>query len=475
MTAALDWNALAQISAARIVDCLVAGTLITLFAGVAMKLARRINSGTRFAVWFSALMAIATLPLLSAWWSRAGSISSVQTVASRPAIVLPESWALYLFAAWVVIAGWGLLRVGAGLMHLRALRKSCEPVNLDSFDSALRETLTRSQTNRQVALYVSDQVSVPTTIGFGKPAILIPRWLMTEMSAVELNQILLHELAHLRRRDDWTNLAQKIVKAIFFFHPAVWWIEKRVSLEREMACDDAVLAETSSPRAYAQCLARLAEKSLVRRSMALAQAAVGRIRQTSLRVAQILDGTRPGGTTHVWKPVVFLVAGFAVVCAVGVSRAPRLIAFQDDVPAHPIKPAVLIASHTFSNPAALELASRNRETAGAVAWNAKAVIPRPAVAKPRRKPASVSSESSSLENCESAVAVERPNLPPDPEDVVHLAGVHISPGASTETVFLVVEGEYGPTGQPLYQISVWRITMLQPTHSVIGKTVPRKT
>jgi beta-lactamase regulating signal transducer with metallopeptidase domain len=71
----------------------------------------------------------------------------------------------------------------------------------------------------------------------------------------------LHELAHLRRYDDWTNLAQKLVKALFFFHPAVWWIEKQVSLEREMACDDAVLAETASPRAYAECLAHLAEKT----------------------------------------------------------------------------------------------------------------------------------------------------------------------------------------------------------------------
>jgi len=67
---------------------------------------------------------------------------------------------------------------------------------------------------------------------------------------------LLHEFAHLGRWDDWTNLAQKLVRTIFFFHPAVWWIEKRLSLEREMACDDVVLAETQNPRAYAECLSR---------------------------------------------------------------------------------------------------------------------------------------------------------------------------------------------------------------------------
>ena len=151
---------------------------------------------------------------------------------------------------------------------------------------------------------------MPTAIGLMKPALSIPGWVMQELSADELNQIVLHELAHLRRWDDWTNLAQKIVKALFFFHPAVWWIEQKVSLEREMACDDAVIAETESPRAYAECLAHLAEKTLIQRGVALAQAALGRIRQTSLRVAQILDGNRRA-TGRAWKPAVALVAGFA--------------------------------------------------------------------------------------------------------------------------------------------------------------------
>jgi hypothetical protein len=101
-----------------------------------------------------------------------------------------------------------------------------------------------------------------------------------------------------------------------------------------MACDDAVVEATASPRAYAECLAHLAEKTLVRRSVALAQAALGRIRQTSLRVAQILDvnrnANRPLGRGRSWKVAVGLVGAFALVCVIGVSRAPRLVAFSDD-------------------------------------------------------------------------------------------------------------------------------------------------
>jgi len=138
-------------------------------------------------------------------------------------------------------------------------------------------------------------------------------------------------LAHLRRWDDWTNLAQQVLKALLFFHPAVWWIENQLALEREMACDDAVLAETGNPRGYAQCLISMAEKSFLRRGLALAQAAVNRMRQTSLRVSQILDINRPSAT-RIWKPALYSVAAFFVLCLVSLSHAPELVAFQDRMP-----------------------------------------------------------------------------------------------------------------------------------------------
>ena len=181
-----------------------------------------------------------------------------------------------------------------------------------------------------MTLCVSDQLRVPTAIGFTKPLVVIPSWTMQELSTAELNAILLHELAHLRRRDDWTNLVQKIVGALLFFHPAVWWIEKKLALEREMACDDLVLAQAkaTSPRAYAECLVSLAEKSFLRRGVALAQAAVDRVRQVSLRVTQILDVNRPRAT-RVWRPAPVLVAGISLVCLIALSHAPtRLVSFE---------------------------------------------------------------------------------------------------------------------------------------------------
>ena len=480
MTAAFNLNAIAELSTLRIVDCLVEGTLITVFAGLVLRTARLRNSSARFAVWFSALLALAALPLLGASsWLHAGiSADSL----NRSAITLPGYWALYLFAAWAAIAAIQLAGVGRSLWHLHELHKSCIPVDPAALDPRLRETLARNQSTRSVSLYISDSVHVPTAIGLVKPAVVLPRWVMQELSPDELNQILLHELAHLRRWDDWTNLAQKIVKALFFFHPAVWWIEKRVSLEREMACDDAVLAETASPRAYAECLAHLAEKTLIQRSVALAQAAVGRFRQTSLRVAQILDANRPAITNSnskmnaAWKPAVSLVAGFAIVCVLGTSRAPKLVAFRDV----DVRPA---ASSTIASVSATskQMLSRIAPT------TLPHVVPAKAVAE--RQPVRVvqAAVQTPMQNHDrpahrtwqhpaQAVAVPAKLPQQRTANLIHqtsLTDANQAPVAFTETFFVIVEGnDPGFSDRPVFQIQLWRLTVFHPAVDADGNRIP---
>jgi hypothetical protein len=92
--------------------------------------------------------------------------------------------------------------------------------------------------------------------GLAKPAILFPQELIPRLSAKERFGICLHELAHLRRRDDWGNLCQRVIEAMLFFHPAVRWIGKRLRLERELGGDDWAVAVSGSARHYAACLAR---------------------------------------------------------------------------------------------------------------------------------------------------------------------------------------------------------------------------
>lgn len=314
-------NAVAQVSAERMVDSLAIGLALAAFAGTLLRVVPRQNSATRFGVWFAALIGTAVLPLLVA-----GGIGATANAALHPLISVPGSWALYLFAAWAGIAILALARVGIGFIELRRLRRSCR--RIEFADATWHSTVARFCPSREVQILTSGRIHVPTAIGFVKPAVVIPSRLLQELSAAELNQVLLHELAHLRRWDDWSNVVQQFVKALLFFHPAVWWMEERISLEREMACDEAVLAETRSPRAYAECLANLAERSVLRRSAALAQAAVNRVRQTTLRVARILDVNRPK-PAPARKSLLAVATASACAFAIVAWHAPRLVAFQN--------------------------------------------------------------------------------------------------------------------------------------------------
>ena len=337
----MNLDAITRFAADGILNSLLAGIAIAALAWAVTRSFSRQGSGTRFAVWFLALTAIGVLP-----FSGHFAEASAAKLASPSTLTLPQSFATYLFVAWMIGATLGLLHVTHGLYRLRRLRTTCTPVDLDQLDATSRASLAdvgalplspdfgdRVGSHRRVALCTSNAVRVPAAIGYFRPMVVFPTWALSELPPAELNAILLHELAHLRRWDDFTNLAQKIVKAIFFFHPAVWFIESRLTLEREMACDDAVLAASFSPRAYAASLVDLAEKSFLRRGVQLAQAAVSHVQQLKLRLAEILRKDRSQqGSVRIGKGAIALMSLIGIVSSYGVAHAPRLVAFSSDVP-----------------------------------------------------------------------------------------------------------------------------------------------
>jgi beta-lactamase regulating signal transducer with metallopeptidase domain len=447
-------NQIADTLFLRALDSLVIGALIATFAASLLRM-RRQSSSARFAVWFSALIAIAVLPWANAEvWPRFGT-----SAPNAAAFTVPNSWPVYFLIAWAAIATVGLVRVGAGLIHLHALRRTFTKVDSQRLDEVTRATLQRYRENRNVELCTSGRLSVPTAVGLIQPAVVIPAWLMDELSPAQLNQILLHELAHLRRWDDWTNLAQKIVKALFFFHPAVWWIEKKISLEREMACDDVVLAESDRPRAYAECLLHLAEKSFIRRGVALAQAAVGRLRQTTLRVAQILDVNRPQASKSGWKSAVSLVAGVAVLSVVGISRAPRLVAFQDARPS-----TVASSSHGVTGATNDDL----KKVYGQVR-----IVPAKFVPQPTRVTTTVTKSRKSVLRPRSVSSVRRQLVAPDIAQFVRMTDFQVSLTAGAPMFFVVEQDAYQTIGQTMFRVSIWHIVLVQPVPQS-GGGIPRK-
>jgi hypothetical protein len=187
---------------------------------------------------------------------------------------------------------------------------------------------------RRVELCTSDDVDRPSVIGFFVPRILVPTWLFAKLTTVELNHVVLHELEHLRRRDDWVNLLQKIGLVLLPLNPALFWIDRRLSIERELACDDGVLEQTKMPRAYAASLTSIAERRLELRLRprmgALALAVTGlRLRRSELgqRIESILGRRSPVNRVFAGGLAAVLLVGL-VGSAAGLAHAPQLVSFE---------------------------------------------------------------------------------------------------------------------------------------------------
>jgi Zn-dependent protease with chaperone function len=291
---AFDFQSVAQIVAARGLNTIIEGFALAGLSWAALRYFGAQSSMTRFVVWFSTLLVIAGLPLLS-------GITSPHVAAGShlPEITLSGRWATGLFVVWALIASVLLARLILSLRHLYILRKKCHELDPGSYPalSEVAKDFSQLHRSRRIQLLSSNQLRVPTALGFFRPAVILPEWTLRDLSHEELKVIVLHELAHLRRWDDWTNLAQKFVKALFFFHPAVWWIDSRLALEREIACDDMVLEQTANARIYAASLVSVAEKVVAEKMR------MGRRFDTRLRydTSSFADGgglhpgqTRPG-------------------------------------------------------------------------------------------------------------------------------------------------------------------------------------
>ena len=238
---------------------------------------------------------------------------------------------------WLVFSFVLLVRLAVGYCVFRGLKSTAARVSPDWQLHFNRLCATHS-IRRQPQLLVSSHVSGPMSLGFLRPAIVIPYALLEKLSRSELEHIILHELAHLYRRDDWSNLAQKLIEAVLPIQPAVYWLGYQMSWAREMACDDWVIAATGTPRHYAAALTKVAELSQWQRAGILAAGAAENRSQLFRRVRQLLDRTRDAAPRLTFVPLASTLAVFVTLICLS-ARAPRLIAFaQSGTPATPASP-----------------------------------------------------------------------------------------------------------------------------------------
>jgi beta-lactamase regulating signal transducer with metallopeptidase domain len=191
---------------------------------------------------------------------------------------------------WIVIAGCRVIILAVQLQQLRKfLTGSILPT--PELNARFAKVRSVAEMRRSVRLRISMEHKGPLVLGFLKPTILLPADLAEPSKADEADHVLRHELAHVRRYDDWVNLIQHFIQAILFFHPAVWWIGRRLSLEREVACDDHALEQGGEKRDYAFALASVAGR-LCQKAPILAPGVSSNHSQLEQRINMILNPRR---------------------------------------------------------------------------------------------------------------------------------------------------------------------------------------
>jgi hypothetical protein len=247
-------------------------------------------------------------------------------------VPVTAQWPVYAVLAWLAIAAILLARVAWSFIHIHSLKR--------------RANLIGRRGN--VRVLASAEARVPMAAGFMRRAIVFPKSVVDELTPEEFEQVLCHEIAHLHRWDDWTQLAHAIAHAALFFNPAIYWVGRRLKIEREMACDDWVVSATGAARPYAACLTHLHEVTRRATAPQLAPGATSGTRwQISARVEALLRPDRnatPRFSRSGWMAACALVSAALIVAArttppVGVQEIP-LATMACTHPSAPAAPAI---------------------------------------------------------------------------------------------------------------------------------------
>ena len=207
----------------------------------------------------------------------------------------PLQWVLFAFFGWLIVAGVMVGRVVRSYCYTRALKRDAK-VLPQPYPERLMHAKASVGLKSTVQLCDSVGVSQPMAVGLIHPAILIPKSVTDQLTSAEFDLVLLHELAHIKRWDNWTLLLQKLAESLFFFNPAIWWIGRKLNQEREIACDDLTVGTAGESLTYAACLTKLIELNLCQRYPGLATSVIYSKKLIFRRIEMLLDKNRNGRT-----------------------------------------------------------------------------------------------------------------------------------------------------------------------------------
>jgi beta-lactamase regulating signal transducer with metallopeptidase domain len=308
------------------------GVLVAAVVAGCLRVLPRVSAAQRFAVWVTAFAIAAGLPFVE--------LAGVH--AARAEVEVGQGWGAAVACVWLALA---VVRGSRLLLQAARVRRIWLAARAVSVPAAIESLLRACPRGPQVC--ASDAVDAPSVIGFWSPRLLIPSTMLAELTEDEFRQIVLHECEHLRRGDDWLNLLQKVAIAVFPLNLGLLWVDSRLGLERELACDAGVVAATGGPLEYASCLTRLAERRLGGGRLVLALSAWARRSELARRVYTLLDPVR-GLSRAGSRGALAAIACVLLATADGIAHAPRIVSFASPAAAavadvqyaQPLAPAV---------------------------------------------------------------------------------------------------------------------------------------
>jgi beta-lactamase regulating signal transducer with metallopeptidase domain len=353
-----------RIVALTLLHFLWQGAALAAAAYVSLSLLRSSSARYAFLVGLLALMLVAPVATFVVLNAQATAGNSTSTSALNSAVAYgtsahpvaakhqsTASWQsapdyffllVELWFAGVVL--FSLRSAGGFFLVVRLRRKESTPVSEELLD--LCEALQEKMGITRVVRYCESlQLSAPVVVGWIRPVVLVPVSALTGLDEMQLQAVIAHELAHIQRLDAFVNLFQIAVESLLFYHPAVWWLGKRIREERENCCDDAAVAVCGSPVTYAHALARMAESRVAPQLVMAANRG-----PLAARVARLLgidhsSGAQRGANLSVGVLCLSaaLLAGSALIGAAHIVRAqipPRSEAPVVPTPAAPVTASV---------------------------------------------------------------------------------------------------------------------------------------
>jgi beta-lactamase regulating signal transducer with metallopeptidase domain len=355
--------------------CWQAAAVAAVYAVAARSLARR-SSNVRYVAALAALLAmLAASAVTFAWEMRSGSrvhatafgaaapgaaasdahagykISPILTPASDPLEIPATSPPLASMLPW--IDGFWLIgvivlscRSLGGWWLIQRLRKAATIEAPAAALASFERIGAALGLRRPAMLRISRSISGPMTVGVLRALVLLPLSAATSLSPEELEVVLAHELAHVRRADFFWNLVQTFAETLFFFHPAVWWIGNRLRHERELCCDDLALSVCPDPLVYARALYRLEEERGCNWKLAMALDGHQPVQTLRMRIARILGEP----FTHTASRGPFSIAAAGALLVVLMLPVPQVLADLNPARAAAQAPSGLESPAAVPNP-----------------------------------------------------------------------------------------------------------------------------